>query len=137
MRNLKDIIVERLILNKDKSHQQEFVDVENLTFDEFLNTFSKMSNSDIHFRYLRRSDGSKYIVSPSKNSNPTIAKYKGKKIREIYTEFSLNNGRYITIELETRPKYSISTKNINDIKDIFGIDQLEEIYTYMLNHAGN
>lgn len=137
MRNLKDIILERLILSKDKSHQGEHIDVENLTFDEFLNTFSKMNNPDIYLKHSRKSDGSKYIVSPPQNSAPSIAKYKGKKINEIYAAFSSSKGHYINIVIGTRPTSIISAQNIDDIKDVFGIEQLEELYKYILKYARN
>ena len=137
MRNLKDIILERLILSKDKSHQREHVDVENLTFDEFLNAFSKMNNPDIYLQHSHRSDGSKYIVSPRQNAPQSIVKYKGKKINEIYAAYSSSKGHYINIVIGTRPTSIISTQNIDDIKDVFGIEQLEELYKYILDHARN
>jgi hypothetical protein len=137
MQEIKTYISERLILNKDKSHQREYVDVENLTFDEFLNTFSKMNNPDIYLQHSHRSDGSNYIVSPQQNTPQSIAKYKGKKINEIYAAYSSSKGHYINIVIGTRPTSIISTKNIDDIKDVFGIEQLEELYKYILDHARN
>lgn len=137
MQEIKTYITERLILNKDKSHQHEYVDVENLTFDEFLNTFSKMNNPDIYLQHLHRSDGSNYIVSPSQNTNPPITKYKGKKINEIYAAYSSSKGHYINIVIGTRPTSIISTQNIDDIKGVFGIEQLGELYKYILDYARN
>jgi hypothetical protein len=137
MRNLKDTISEKLQISRNKQPRREFKDVENLTFDEFLNTFSKMNNPDIYLQHSHRSDGSNYIVSPQQNTPQSIAKYKGKKINEIYAAYSSSKGHYINIVIGTRPTSIISTKNIDDIKDVFGIEQLEELYKYILDHARN
>ena len=43
MRNLKDIILERLILSKNKPTRKDFVNINHVGWDEFLDNFHKMN----------------------------------------------------------------------------------------------
>lgn len=139
MRNLKDIILERLILSKDKSHQKEFVNINDISWDEFLDNFHKLNNPDIYLKKHKTSNNDKYRVVAD-GYCLDIQHLMHKQINEIYCvsdAFNSSHPVYICVEINTRPLTRLKVHNMEELLCIFGKDQLEEIYMYILNHARN
>ena len=150
MRNLKDIIIERLnisnnvilerlILSKDKSHQKDFVNINHVGWDEFMDNFSKMNNPSIYLKLHKTSNNDKYRVV-AEDGYPGIQSLIHKQINDIYIvndAFNTSHPKYIVVEINTRPLTRLNVHNMEELLGIFGKDQLEEIYAYILEHAGN
>lgn len=139
MRNLKDIIIERLILSKTKSNNDNYIDIDNVTWDEFMDNFSKMNNPSIYLKLHKTSNNDKYRVV-AEDGYPGIQSLIHKQINDIYIvndAFNTSHPKYIVVEINTRPLTRLNVHNIEELLGIFGKDQLEEIYAYILEHAGN
>lgn len=139
MRNLKDIIVERLILSKTKSNNDNYIDIDNVTWDEFMDNFSKMNNPSIYLKLHKTSNNDKYRVV-AEDGYPGIQSLIHKQINDIYIvndAFNTSHPKYIVVEINTRPLTRLNVHNMEELLGIFGKDQLEEIYAYILEHAGN
>ena len=150
MRNLKDIIIERLnisnnvilerlILSKDKSYQKEFVNINDVGWDEFMINFHKMNNPSIYLKKHKTSNNDKYRVV-AEDGYPSIQSLMHKQINEIYCvsdAFNSAHPEYICVEINTRPLTRLKVHNMEELLGIFGKDQLEEIYMYILDHARN
>jgi hypothetical protein len=139
MRNLKDIILERLILSKDKSHQKDFVNINHVDWDEFMDNFSKMNNPSIYLKLHKTSNNDKYRVV-AEDGYQGIQSLIHKQINDIYIvndAFNTLHPKYIVVEINTRPLTRLNVHNMEELLGIFGKDQLEEIYAYILEHAGN
>lgn len=140
MRNLKDIILERLILSKDKSHQKEFVNINHVGWDEFMDNFSKMNNPSIYLKLHKTSNNDKYRVVAEDGYYLDIQHLIHKQINDIHIvndAFNTVHTKYLVVEINTRPLTRLNVYNMEELLGIFGKDQLEEIYAYILNHAGN
>ena len=139
MRNLKDIIVERLILSKTKSNNDNYIDIDNVTWDEFMDNFHKMNNPSIYLKKHKTSNNDKYRVVAD-DGYPSIKSLMHKQINEIYCvsdAFNSAHPEYICVEINTRPLTRLKVHNMEELIGIFGNDQLEEIYKYILDHARN
>lgn len=139
MRNLKDIIVERLILSKTKSNNDNYIDIDNVTWDEFMDNFHKMNNPSIYLKKHKTSNNDKYRVV-AEDGYPGIQSLIHKQINDIYIvndAFNTSHPKYIVVEINTRPLTRLNVHNMEELLGIFGKDQLEEIYAYILEHAGN
>lgn len=139
MRNLKDIILERLILSKNKPVRKDFVNINHVGWDEFLDNFHKMNNPSIYLKKHKTSNNDKYRVV-AENGYLGIQHLMHKQINDIYCvsdAFNPKQTEYLAVEINTRPLTRLTVYNMEELIDIFGKDQLEEIYTYILEHARN
>ena len=139
MRNLKDIILERLILSKTKTNNSNYIDIDNVTWDEFMDNFSKMNNPSIYLKKHKTSNNDKYRVV-AEDGYPGIQSLIHKQINDIYIvndAFNNSQTKYLVVEINTRPLTRLNVHNMEELLGIFGKDQLEEIYVYILDHARN
>lgn len=135
MRNIKDIIVERLILSKTKSNNNNYIDIDNVTWDEFMDNFSKMNNPDIDLVRLPGASSDKFFINTTLGSHTVLGTLNGKQVTEFYKITGPRRG--INIKIKSKLVPSLSLRSMEDLIDTFGKDQLSEIYNYILNHAGN
>ena len=123
MKNLKDIILEKLKVSKNI--------VPDITFEQFIQEFQKMNNPSIHFeRYLDLIGGD----YPTFRSYPGMIAPESKYIGKKFKNMELVRNRKGQIELQLGFKYSvdgttgIAISNTTDLYNYLGDDQVSILY---------
>ena len=123
MKNLKDIILEKLKVSKNI--------VPDITFEQFIEEFQKMNNPTIYFeRYLDLIGGDYPTFRSYPGMIASQSKYIGKKFKIMEIVRNIKG----QIELQLGFKYSvdgitgIAISNTDDLYNYLGYDQVSILY---------
>jgi hypothetical protein len=120
MKSLQRHINERLVLSKNKKQE--------ITWDSFIEALLKHNDGTLELD----NDNIKIIVSPPDNlSNTVVGRLKGRQITEIRVYVNRNDEYRISIDIDDNIQSGLTIHDIEDLRDVFGDEQIEKIY-YMI-----
>lgn len=128
MKSIKQHILERLIISKTK----ETNDIK-LTWNSFIEALLKHNDGTLE---LERDNIEIFVSPPDKFANYTLlGRLKGRQITEMRVYGNRNDGYRISIDIDDDFQSGLTILDMGDLIDVFGEEQLLEIYNYLFYEA--
>lgn len=130
MKSIKQHIQERLIISKTK----ETNDIK-LTWNSFIEALLKHNDGTLE---LEKDNIEIFVSPPDKFANYTLlGRLKGRQITEIrvYGNGNHNDEYRISIDIDDDFQSGLTILDMEDLIDVFGEEQLLEIYNYLFYEA--
>ena len=122
MKSLQQHINERLVISKNKSNQE-------ITWDLFIEALLKYDEGILELE----DDNIQIVVSPPDNLLGTIVgKLKGCQITRMHAFEYKDNNYYISININSGFQSGLTIRDMDDLRDVLGDEQIEKIYFTVL-----
>lgn len=128
MKSIKQHILERLIISKTK----ETNDIKP-TWNSFIEALLKHNDGTLE---LEKDNIEIFVSPPDKFANYTLlGRLKGRQITEMRVYGNRNDGYRISIDIDDDFQSGLTILDMEDLIDVFGEEQLTEIYNYLFYEA--
>ena len=121
MKQLNNYIIEKLFVSKNAKQE--------ITWDSFVEALLKHPDGTFELD----DDNNKIVVSPPDDFSETIlGKLKGCRITRLRTFEYQHNKYYICIGIDSGFQSGLTINGMDDLRDVFGDEQIEQIYSMLL-----
>lgn len=122
MKTLQQHINERLVLSKNKKQE--------ITWDLFIEALLNHNQGTLYLTNPKiNKDNIEIIVSPPDNlSNTIVGKLKGCQVTKIHVDEYGRNKHYIRLDIKSDYQSGLTIRDIEDLRDVLGEEQIEQIY---------
>lgn len=119
MKTLQQHINEKLFISKDTKKEE-------ITWNSFIEALLKHNDGTLELE----KDNIEIFVSPPDKfaSNTLLGRLKGRQITEIRVYGNRNDGYRISIDIDDDFQSGMTILDIEDLRDVFGDEQIEKIY---------
>lgn len=122
MKTLKQHINEKLFISKDTKQE--------ISWDSFIEALLKHNDGTLE---LEKNNIEIFVSPPDKfASNTLLGRLKGRQITEIRVYGNRNDGYRISIDIDDDFQSGLTIHDIEDLIDVFGNEQIEQIYSMIL-----
>lgn len=122
MKLLQQYINERLVLSKNTKHE--------ITWDSFIEALLKHNEGTLE---LEEDNIEIFVNPPDRFANYTLlGRVKGCQITKMCVYGNRNNGYRISINIESDVQSGLTIFDMEDLRDVFGEEQIEKIYYAIL-----
>ena len=99
---------------------------EEITWDSFIEALLKHNDGTLE---LEKDNIEIFVSPPDKFANYTLlGRLKGRQITEIRVYGNRNDGYRISIDIDDDFQSGLTIHDIEDLRDVFGDEQIEQIY---------
>jgi REP element-mobilizing transposase RayT len=122
MKTLKQHINEKLFISKDTKQE--------ISWDSFIEALLKHNDGTLE---LEKNNIEIFVSPPDKFASYTLlGRLKGRQITEIRVYGNRNDGYRISIDIDDDFQSGLTIHDIEDLIDVFGNEQIEQIYSMVL-----